>query len=88
MCRMMHHLSMTRTTVTLDDDIYDLVSVYASARNVSLGTAIGDLIRRSHATSQMRRRVVVGEDGLPIIPANGRAITPEMVKAAQDDEVR
>lgn len=78
---------MMRTTVTLEDDIYDLISVYASARNVSLGTAIGDLIRRSHATSQMRRRVVVGENGLPIIPTSDRKITPEIVKAAQDDEV-
>ena len=78
---------MMRTTVTLEDDIYDLVSVYASARNVSLGTAIGDLIRRSHATSQMRRRVVVGENGLPVIPATGRALTPEIVKAVQEDEI-
>ena len=78
---------MMRTTVTLEDDIYDMVSVYASARNVSLGIAIGDLIRRSHATSQMRRRVVVGENGLPIIPASDRPITPEIVKAAQEDEL-
>lgn len=83
---MMQHFGM-RTTVTIDDDIYELASLYASARGVSLGTAIGQLIRRSHATSQMRRRVEVGENGLPIIPASGRTITPEMVKAVQEDEV-
>ena len=83
---MMQHLPM-RTTLTLDDDIYELASVYASARNVSLGAAIGELIRRSHATSQARRRVVIGENGLPIIPASGRTVTPEMVKTVQDDEL-
>ncbi len=34
-----------RTTVNLDDDVYELASVYASARGITLGSALGELLR-------------------------------------------
>ncbi len=32
-------------------------------------------------------RMVIADNGLAFFPANGRVLTPEMVKAAQEDEI-
>ena len=40
-----HHFRM-RTTLTLDDDIVELVARLAKARRQSLGKAVSDLVRR------------------------------------------
>lgn len=75
-----------RTTVNLDDDIHELASIYASARGVSLGAAIGELVRRSQPSSRPSR-MVIADNGLAFFPANGRVLTAAMVKAAQEDEI-
>ncbi len=82
----MQYLVM-RTTVNLDQDVYELASVYASAKGVTLGAALGELVRRSQSSSSTRSDMVIGATGLPFFPANGQVITPEMVKAAQEDEL-
>ncbi len=32
-------------------------------------------------------KMVIADNGLAFFPANGRVLTPEMIKAAQDDEI-
>ena len=41
----MHHNRM-RTTLTLDDDVFELASQQSKLRGVSLGRTVSDLIRR------------------------------------------
>ena len=77
-----------RTSVTLDDDIYELASVYAAARGITLGAALGDLVRRGHneeSSASESSRLKTAPNGLRIFPSRGKAITPEMVKEAQED---
>ncbi len=85
----MHNNSM-RTTITIDDDVYELASMYAAGRGITLGAAVGELVRKANRTSGS----APGSTGLKTLPnglrvfaARGRVITSEMVKAAQEDEV-
>jgi hypothetical protein len=77
-----------RTTVNLDDDVYELASVYASARGITLGSALGELVRTSNnpLSRSANSSIPVGANGLPLLPSRGRKLTPEMVKAASEDE--
>jgi predicted DNA-binding ribbon-helix-helix protein len=79
-----------RTSITLDDDVYELASLYAAGRGITLGAAVGELVRRAEgrrlgmtATS----RVKTARNGLRVLASRGRVITSEMVKAAQEDEI-
>jgi hypothetical protein len=38
-----------KVTVTLDDEIHQFVSIYAKSREITLGAAIGELIRKAQA---------------------------------------
>ena len=75
-----------RTSITLDDDIYELASLYSRARGVSLGAAIGDLVRRGNSGPSPSLEIVIAPNGLPAFRSRGRVITSEMVKAHQEDE--
>ena len=84
----MHNICM-RTTVNLDEDVYELASLYAKGRGVTLGAAIGELVRKGHgapssepATSRLKRQ----PNGLLVFPRRGRAITPEMVAQALEED--
>lgn len=83
----MHNVEM-RTTVTLDDEIHEIASVYARARDISLGAALGELIRNGKAArpDPEGARIETAANGLPVIRSSGRVLTPEMVKAAQEDD--
>jgi hypothetical protein len=45
-----------------------------------------ETMRRSQPSTQPSR-MVIADNGLAFFPANGRVLTPEMVKAAQEDEI-
>jgi hypothetical protein len=84
------HTWIMRTTINLDDDVYELASMYAAGRGITLGAAVGELVRRGEAvprSSSRSPRIRIASNGLPVISANGRVITSEMVKAAQEDDV-
>jgi hypothetical protein len=78
-----------RTTVNLDDDVYELASVYATARGITLGSALGELVRTSREESPQAflSSIPIAANGLPIFPSRGRRLTPEMVKAAAEDDI-
>ncbi len=85
----MVHNRFMRTSVTLDDDIYEFASMYANARDITLGAAIGELIRSRRevaATQTGSPEIRIAEDGFPVFRSRGRALTPEMVREAQEDD--
>jgi hypothetical protein len=78
-----------RTTVTLDEDIYQLATLYAKGRGVTLGAALSELARKGtqpQSAESATAGLVRAPNGLLIIPARGRVITSEMVKAALEED--
>jgi hypothetical protein len=76
-----------RTTVTLDDDVHEFASVYASARGMSLSAAISELIRKAESAPAPPAQIEYSPNGLPRFPRTGHILTWEMVKAAQEDDL-
>jgi hypothetical protein len=75
-----------RTSVTLDDDVYQLASLYAKGRGLTLGAAIGELVRRGEAAPRSSA-IEIAPNGMPVFKSRGRLITSEMVKKYQEDEI-
>jgi hypothetical protein len=75
-----------RTTVDVDDDVLTAARSLARAQGRSIGAVLSDLARRGLSDSLEVR----GDDDFPVfaVPADGRPITSEMVRAAQDDVPR
>ena len=72
-----------RTTLSLDDDVLKEVKTYAKSRDVAIGKAVSDLIRRGlHAPLQTR--VVNGFHGVELPPASP-PVSIEAVKKLQDE---
>jgi hypothetical protein len=89
-----------RTTITLDDDLYELAMLRARGRGITLGAAVGEFIREA---SESRLQVKALPEGLVRGPKgtlifgphkDGRVLTTETVKKAllemeeEDDERR
>lgn len=83
---MMHNGSM-RTTVTLDQDVYELATLYARGRGVTLGAALSELARKGSAAPPPESRLVRAPNGLLMFAPRGRVITSEMVKEAMEDDL-
>jgi hypothetical protein len=89
-----------RTTVTLDDDVYELAMLRARGQGITLGAALCEFIREAHKArledKPLPEGLVRGPKGMLMFAArkDGRILTTEMVKAAQleleeeDDERR
>ena len=79
-----------RTNVNLDDEVHQIASVYASAKGITLGAAIGELILKAsaapHGTASSSPRLITAPNGLRIVPKSAGAMTPEMVQSALDEE--
>jgi len=74
---------MMRTTVNIPDDVYEIACSIASARRISLGEAIAELIRQGlKAPTPVNRK-----KGFPTftVPRDARPITLEQTLAAEDD---
>ena len=78
-----------RTSVTLDEDIYELASLYAHGRGVSLGVALSELVRKGQTagTSGTPPELIREPNGLLVFAGKGRPLTSEMVKSALEEEV-
>jgi hypothetical protein len=79
-----------RTTVTLDDDAYELAMLCAKGKGITLGAAISEFVRKAtqspnpEALSPNLQRLPNGM--LAFKPReDGRVITTEMVKAALEE---
>jgi Arc/MetJ family transcription regulator len=73
----MHHLGM-RTTISLDDDVFQEVKAYAVRQDVALGKAVSDLVRRG-LRAPIQTHVVNGFHVVEL-PPGSPAVSTETVK--------
>jgi hypothetical protein len=79
-----------RTTVTLDDDAYELAMLCAKGKGITLGAALSEFARKA---TQPRKQEELSPNlkrlpnGMLVFKAreDGRVITTEMVKAALEE---
>ena len=73
-----------RTTLNLDDDVFQLVKTYAENRSLAMGKALSELVRRG-LNAPVKKRVV---NGLVIfdVPADSEPVTSELVKRLEAEE--
>jgi hypothetical protein len=74
-----------RTTLTIDDDVLELATVHAKARNVSIGKAVSDLVRRGLRGPTPIRE----ENGRYVfdLPADSPEVTTEHVRRLESEGV-
>ena len=72
-----------RTTLTLEDDAFDLARGYAEARALKLGQAVSELIRRGSGERLAMRQ----EAGVWVfdLPADAPRVTARQVKDLLDE---
>ena len=88
----MHNTPM-RTTVTLDEEAYELASLYSRGRGLTLGAALSELAKKGIESLQAKplspdsvpEGLMRAPNGLLIARPRGRVITNEMVKAALEE---
>ena len=84
------HSTFMRTTVTLDDDAYELAMLCAKGKGITLGAAISEFVRKAtqstkpeELSSNLQR---LPNGMLTFKPRkDGRVITTELVKAALEE---
>jgi hypothetical protein len=71
-----HHPGM-RTTLSLDDDAFQLVKRYAASRSLALGKAVSELVRRALTVPRPTRSV----NGVEVfdLPAESPRVTTKKV---------
>ncbi len=79
-----HHQRM-RTTLTIDDDLLEIVSRQAKLRGVSLGKTVSDLVRRGLSASTPTRN----ENGLTVfrLPADSPQVTTAAVRRIESEGI-
>jgi hypothetical protein len=79
-----------RTTVTLDQDVYEIATLYSKGRGVTLGAAIGELVRKGlearSAEPSPSPRLKRLPNGMLVFAGTGKVITSEMVKEALEED--
>jgi len=74
-----------RTTLSLDDDVLQEVKAYAKRRDVAIGKAVSDLVRRGlHAPLQTR--VVNGIHVVVLPPDSPRVTTKRVIELDAEQE--
>jgi len=76
-----------RTSINLEDQLHEFASLYASARGITLSSAINELIRKAQVAPCPEPEIIRGPKGLPMFPPTGRTITYEMVKQLEGEEI-
>ena len=72
-----------RTTLTLDDDVFELATQQARQRGLSVGKAVSDLVRKglqAQARSRPKQGLVVFD-----LPADSPAVTMEFVRRLETE---
>ena len=74
-----------RTTLDISQDVLFAAKEMAARNNTSMGEVISDLARKSLNTNS--EQLPTGfRNGFPLLPATGKAITSEFIKALMDEE--
>jgi CTP:molybdopterin cytidylyltransferase MocA len=79
----MLHRPRVRTTLTLDEDVYEAAARQAASRRLSLGKVVSDLMRKGmQAPARVRE-----QDGVVIfdLPADSPEVTMETVKRLESE---
>jgi hypothetical protein len=72
-----------RTTLSLDDDVLQEVKAYCKSRDVSIGKAVSDLVRRGlHAPLETR---IVNGFHVVKLPPGSPPVSTEDVEKLEDD---
>ena len=73
-----------RTTLRLDDDVYETARSVAALEGTSIGKVVSRLARRGLNPAPAR----AGRKGFPVfdVPAGAPPITPALVRQALDEE--
>ena len=73
-----------RTTITIDDDLFEAAKVLAIQRKVPVGKVVSELMRKG---LNAQTTVKVGKGGFPTfqVPTDAHPITLEIVKQAEDE---
>jgi hypothetical protein len=74
-----------KINITLDDDIHQFASIYASAKGIALGAAISELIRKATTMPSPAPDIRRSASGLPMFPPTGKVLTSQMVKDAESE---
>jgi len=80
-----------RTNITLEDDVYQLATLYVSARGMTLGAAIGELVRKANTSTSPQAnsdRLITAPSGIRIVPPRSKVITSAMVQDALHEDDR
>jgi hypothetical protein len=72
-----------RTTVNLDDDVFQVIRSYAESRSVALGKALSELVRRG-LNAPMATRVVNGIH-VVVLPPGSPEVTTERIKELENE---
>jgi hypothetical protein len=77
-----HHF-IVRTTLTLDDDVFELAAGQAKLRGVSLGKTVSDLVRRGLNSPTLSEN----QDGIVVfrLPADSPKVTTEDVRRLETE---
>jgi hypothetical protein len=72
-----------RTTLSLDDDVFQVVKVYAENRSLAIGKAVSELVRRG-LNAPLKTRTV---NGLVVfdVPEDADTVSSELVKRLESD---
>jgi hypothetical protein len=71
-----------RTTISIDDDLFETAKALAAQRRVSVGKVISELMRKGLSAET---KITMGSGGFPIfqVPQNARPITLNTVQEAE-----
>lgn len=72
-----------RTTLSLDDDVFREAKVYAEGRDITLGKAVSELVRRG-LQAPLQTRVVNGFHVVEL-PPNSPPVSSEDVRKLQEE---
>jgi hypothetical protein len=72
-----------RTTLSLDDDVLREVKAYAKSRDVAIGKAVSDLVRRG-LRAPLRTRLINGFHVVDL-PPDSPPVSTDDVKKLQDE---
>ncbi len=72
-----------RTTLSLDDDVLREAKTYAQSREIALGKAVSELVRRGLQAPLQTR--VVNEIHVVELPPGSPRVTIERVRALQEE---
>jgi hypothetical protein len=74
-----------RTTLNIDDDVFESLQSYSKSRSVALGKAASELMRKA-LTSPVQLKLVNGFYAV-VLPEGSRKITSAQVRELLEDEV-